>query len=226
MVQKSIVLDFDHTIGYFTQMVFIINTIEVTHHMELSESEFHILFHHYPHIFRPKLLDILQLVLHLQKDNKVIFFILYTRNNLQRFVEAIVSYLESKLKHHELFQFKIYEKTKFKNMNTIQSHISNIQDHILCFIDNTYFSYDIKEEGTKYIKCEKYIYDYKTSEIVQRFPYFHFLKIDQTLLNDYLVLQKHRNNKKKKKQNTKYLPHCLYELHSSFIYQSIRDFVS
>ena len=111
MVQKSIVLDFDHTIGYFTQMVFIINTIEVTHHMELSESDFHILFHHYPHIFRPKLLDILQLVLHLQKDNKVIFFILYTRNNLQRFVEAIVSYLESKLKHHELFQFKIYEKT-------------------------------------------------------------------------------------------------------------------
>jgi hypothetical protein len=163
-------------------------------------------------------------VLHLQKDNKVIFFILYTRNNLQRFVEAIVSYLESKLKHHELFQFKIYEKTKFKNMNTIQSHISNIQNHILCFIDNTYFSYDIKEEGTKYIKCEKYIYDYKTSEIVQRFPYFHFLKIDQTLLNDYLVLQKHRNKKKKKKQ--KYLPHGLYELHSSFIYQSIRDFVS
>jgi hypothetical protein len=203
MVQKSIVLDFDHTIGYFTQMVFIINTIEVTHDMELSESDFHILFHHYPHIFRPKL---------------------YTRNNLQRFVEAIVSYLESKLKHHELFQFKIYEKTKFKNMNTIQSHISNIQNHILCFIDNTYFSYDIKEEGTKYIKCEKYIYDYKTSEIVQRFPYFHFLKIDQTLLNDYLVLQKHRNKKKKKKQ--KYLPHGLYELHSSFIYQSIRDFVS
>ena len=70
MVQKSIVLDFDHTIGYFSQMVFIINTIEVTHHMELSDSDFHILFHHYPHIFRPRLLDILQLVLHLQKDNK------------------------------------------------------------------------------------------------------------------------------------------------------------
>tara|TARA_B110000467_G_C18290479_1_gene464473 strand:- start:499 stop:1164 length:666 start_codon:yes stop_codon:yes gene_type:complete len=221
MVQKSIIIDFDHTIGYFEQIIFIINIIEVTYRVKLKKEQLHILFKCFPFIFRPKLFDILKLVLYLQKDEKIVFFILYTRNTQPHFVEAVVSFMESTLNFHPLFQFKLFEKTKIKRIETIHDEIkNNIHSHVLCFIDNTFFPCYNQNKETKYIKCETYIYDYKVKDILALFPYYMFKGINENILHDYI------RHKKRNKSRKKGLPYQLYELNSVFVYQSISDFVS
>ena len=79
MVQKSIIIDFDHTIGYFNQFIFLINIIEKTYLMSLNEQQIHSLLDYFPLVFRPKLYDIFELILLYEKDNQLTFFILYTR---------------------------------------------------------------------------------------------------------------------------------------------------
>ena len=233
MVQKSIIMDFDHTIGYFDQIVFIINIIEVTYGVKLKKEELHILFKCFPFIFRPKLFDIMNLIIYLQKDEKIVFFILYTRNTQPHFVEAVVSYMEEKLNYNPLFQFKLFEKSKIKRIETIHNDIqSNIQSHMLCFIDNTFFPYDVQNQETKYIKCETYIYDYKLKDILSLFPYVHFVEMNESLLSDYMKNKDYiksnftTTSKSKSKSKKQCLPYSLYELNSAFVCQSIHDFVS
>jgi len=186
----------------------------------------YLLFSCYPHVFRPKLYDIIQLILYFQKDDNVSFFILYTRNNKPHFVEAIVSFLEGELHHSPLFQYTLYEKSKHKNMNTLLQNIQEEQmdSHLLCFIDNKLFHYTNQKE-IKYIKCEDYIYHYDIKEIVKLFPYDRFEEVDEDTLIQYFKL-KHKSKKKTKdKKKHQGLPYSLYELNSSFILQSLRDFV-
>ena len=225
MAKKSIIIDFDHTMGYFEQIIFLINIVETIYQEALNAAKMYLLFACYPHVFRPKLYDIIQLILYFQKDDNVSFFILYTRNNKPHFVEAIVSFLESELHHSPLFQYTLYEKSKHKNMNTILQNIQEEQmdSHLLCFIDNKLFHYTNKKE-IKYIKCEDYIYHYDVKEIVKLFPYDRFEEVDEDTLIQYFKL-KHKSKKKTKDKKKQGLPYSLYELNSSFILQSLRDFV-
>lgn len=218
MYSKSIIIDFDHTIGYFEQIIFLINIIETVYQKPLSDDDTHQLLFHYPNIFRPKLFDIINYIIRLQKKKSITFFILYTCNNKESFVHTIVSFLEKKLNHCPLFQYKLFEKTKHKNANTITSHIENISSHEVCIIDNKVFDY--KHSNYKYIKCEDYRFLYNPKEICKLFPYKHFGKVNATTLTDYLKY------KRKKDRKHKILPYVLYDINSSFILQSIHEFVS
>ena len=80
MVKKSIIIDFDHTIGYFNQFIFILNIVEKTYNITLNEEQVHCILDHYPLVFRPKLYDILNLILFYETKNQLTFFILYTCN--------------------------------------------------------------------------------------------------------------------------------------------------
>jgi hypothetical protein len=225
MVKKSIIIDFDHTIGYFEQIIFLINIVETIYQEALNAAKMYLLFTCYPHVFRPKLYDIIQLILYFQKDDNVTFFILYTCNNKPHFVEAIVSFLEGELHHSPLFQYILYEKSKHKNMNTILQNIQEDQmdSHLLCFIDNKLFHYT-NQTDIKYIKCEDYIYHYDIKEIVKLFPYDMFEEVNKSTLIQYFKL-KPKSKKKTKHKRQKGLPYSLYEMNSSFILQSLRDFV-
>lgn len=218
MVQKSIIIDFDHTIGYFNQLIFLINIIEVTYDTKLTDTQIHALLDHYPYVFRPKIYDIFELVLLYEKDTQITFFILYTCNNQPRFVQTIVHYLEEKLKEKNIFHHIIFEQTKVKNINTLMQYIQREQthSHILCFIDDTLFDYSDSRIQTRYIKSENYIYNYDIKEIVRLFPFHIFQSIDQETLCLYF---KHKKSKKHK------LPYKMYELNSSFILHSIHDFM-
>jgi hypothetical protein len=165
------------------------------------------------------------LILYFQKDDNVTFFILYTCNNKPHFVEAIVSFLEGELHHSPLFQYILYEKSKHKNMNTILQNIQEDQmdSHLLCFIDNKLFHYT-NQTDIKYIKCEDYIYHYDIKEIVKLFPYDMFEEVNKSTLIQYFKL-KPKSKKKTKHKRQKGLPYSLYEMNSSFILQSLRDFV-
>ena len=227
MAKKSIIIDFDHTMGYFDQIIFLINIVETIYQEALNASKMYLLFACYPQVFRPKLYDIIQLILYFQKDDNVTFFILYTCNNKPHFVEAIVSFLEHEHNHSPLFQYTLYEKSKQKNMNTILQNIQEEQmdTHLLCFIDNKLFHYT-NQKDIKYIKCEDYIYNYDLKEIVKLFPYDMFEQVDESTLIQYFKLKNRSKSKKKTKvKRQKGLPYPLYELNSSFILQSLRDFV-
>ena len=219
MYDKSIIIDFDHTIGYFDQIIFLINIIETVYQKPLSDSETHQLLNHYPNIFRPKLFEIINYIIRLQKNHSITLFVLYTCNNKESFVHTIVSFLEKRLNHSPLFQYKLFEKSKQKNIKTLSTHIQDISSHQICIIDNKLFDY--KNINHKYIKCEDYRFIYHPRDIFKSFPYHHFDKVNEITLKDYF---KYKINKKDKKH--KILPYVLYDMNSSFILQSIHDFVS
>ena len=222
-MKKSIIIDFDHTIGCFEQLVFLINVIEKTYHTTLKEEQIHGLLEKYPLVFRHKLFEILQLILFYEKSNYITFFILYTCNNRPQFVNCIIHYMKKKLEivHSNLFHFVIFETTRVKNgkrlLETIPKEYHS--SHYFCFIDNHCHKFEPCLNEMKYIKSETYIYDYHLQDILLLFPYSLFEKINKPLLSSYLSYQKTRKNKKK-------LPYPLYEMNSSFILQSIRDFIS
>lgn len=226
-MKKSIIIDFDHTIGFFEQIIFLINIIEITYNEKLNTLQIITLLEYYPFIFRPKLFDIIRLILYFQKDNKISFFILYTRNNKPEFVESVISFIEQKVNHSPLFNYKLYEKSKQKNTNAIIDSIKqdNLNTHLLCFIDNTLFIYENNDFKIKYIKCEDYIYYYDNKEFIKIFPYHIFKKINKNLLKTYLDNMKYTKKYKKQKKQIS-LPYYMYEINSSFIIQSIRDFIN
>tara|TARA_Y100000992_G_C21245637_1_gene483156 strand:+ start:606 stop:1301 length:696 start_codon:yes stop_codon:yes gene_type:complete len=221
MVQKSIIIDFDHTIGYFNQFVFILNIVETTYNILLNETQICNILDHFPLVFRPKLYDIFELILLYEKEDKITFFILYTCNNKPHFVRSIVHYLEGKLNRSSIFREIVFEPTNTKNIHTLLNHM-NENNHFLCFIDNTLFEYRDKKVITRYIKSEKYIYNYEIREVIRLFPYNLFNQITETLLRQYL--RQYLKNRKNKKRRI--LPYRMYEFNSSFILQSINDFVS
>lgn len=216
MAKKSFIIDFDNTIGFFEQIIFLINIIETIYEESLNVIEICKLIDYYPYIFRPKIYNIIKLILYFQKKNEVSLFILYTCNKKPNFVEAIISYIEKKVDYSPLFNYILYEKSKLKNFDTILSNIQkeNIHLHSLCFIDNKIYNY--KQYNNNYIKCEKYVYSYEINEIINLFPYHIFKKINEKIIYKYFKL------KKKKKKG---LPIQMYELNSSFIIQSIRNFI-
>lgn len=224
-MKKSIIIDFDHTIGCFEQMIFIMNIIETTYCARLTQEETHHLLDHYPQVFRPKLFDLFRLILFYENTNELTFFILYTCNNNPSFVKTIVNYLETKLKllttSSGLFHFMIFETSRTKTSQQVIDILpeEDKDKHILCFIDNHCHKFDQSLERIKYIKSETYIYDYKQKDILNLFPYTNFEKINQNILRAYLIHQKLRKHKRS-------LPYQMYDMNSTFIIQSIRDFIS
>lgn len=218
-MKKSIIIDFDHTIGYFDQIIFLINIVEKTYDVSLDACKMSKIFENYPNIFRPKLYEIIHHILHYQKEDYITFFILYTKNNQPHFVDAVILFIEKKIGKDSMFDFKIFEKSNQKNIQSIIDEIEycdNILNHCLCFIDNKIYHY---HDDVKYIKCEDYVYHYSSHELAKLFPYDFFAKINESLIHRYL---KHKKSKKKQKH---ILHPMVYDVNSTFILQSIRDFI-
>uniref|UniRef100_A0A6C0KMX0 FCP1 homology domain-containing protein n=1 Tax=viral metagenome TaxID=1070528 RepID=A0A6C0KMX0_9ZZZZ len=217
-MKKTIIIDFDHTIGFFDQIVFLINIIEKKYDILLDDEKMNILFEKYPKIFRPKLYEIIHHILHYKNNDYITFFILYTKNIQPRFVESVILFLETKIDKSHMFDFKIFEKSQDKNIYSIIQTIEceDINEHCFCVIDNRMYNY---HGDVKYIKCEDYVYFYSIQELIDSFPYDTFTKINKPLLLRYLKIKKF----KKKKKNT--LHQSIYEVNSSFIIHSIRDFI-
>ena len=229
MIKKSIVIDFDHTIGYFNQIIFLINIVEKTYNITLNNKQIYSLLENYPLVFRPKLYEIFLLILLNKHYDKITLFILYTCNKRPQFVESIVDYLTSKLKSYLpsnitdviLFQYIVYEPTKKKNIEYLSSYLCNDikeNNHAFCFIDNKLYKYTNHHIIIKYIKSASYVYNYDIKDIIRLFPYSIFDKITSKKIQKFF--------KYKTYQVKPSLSYSIYEINSSFILQSIRDFVS
>ena len=49
-------MDFDNTIGYFSQIIYLINIVEKTYYRKMTQSDVNILLKIYSFSFRPKIL--------------------------------------------------------------------------------------------------------------------------------------------------------------------------
>lgn len=212
---KYIIVDFDHTIGYFRQIIYILNIIE-THFIQglTKENVFHIL-DKYPYIFRPKIHNILEYI----SSNKrhITFFILYTFNNNKKFVYLIIEYIKQKLNlSDELFDYKIFQGST-KNGKSIEYLESQIMPNnsiksdntidLYCYIDDKRYNAMIRN-NVQYIHCERYVFHYAQRDIVRAFP-FNVIQIHKSILKKYM----------KKYDDEKRPPNCLPR--GSFVLSSL-----
>jgi len=152
------VFDLDYTLGYFGQIVYILNSIEQVKKLE-SYSE---IFELFPECFRPGLMDLLTFVLNMKREGRLSSIILYTNNNNDYFVEQIINYIHTKV--GDLFDCVITSQhvkrvSKEKSLNEL-IECSNgrlTQDSKICFVDDKKYDGMIKEQ-VFYIRCEKYKY--------------------------------------------------------------------
>jgi hypothetical protein len=220
MNSKSVIIDFDNTIGYFDQLIYIINIIEKVNSHPIMDIELFTILDQYPYIFRPLINEIFDIILHNKDNQNIKLFVLYTCNTNKVFVNQITKYLQKKLNKNNIFEYIIHEKSKVKNIYSIVKETNiNQNNDILCFIDDKVFDYENKP-NVKYIKCESYVYNYDLKEIIYKFPYQYFCNIDSALLKKYF----HIINIKKKKKKTKCLPFKAYELNSQHILYILRSF--
>ena len=62
-VDKCIIIDFDHTIGYFKQIIYLLNVVEMVYKKKPTQQEIKHLLDSFPHIFRPKIYEIFNVIL-------------------------------------------------------------------------------------------------------------------------------------------------------------------
>ena len=221
-MKKSIIIDFDNTIGYFSQIIYVLNIIEKTYKYKLNNSQIFFILDKYPNIFRPKIFDIINLIKRFKENDDIEFFILYTCNNNEHFVNIISSYLEYKIKKNNIFNFKLFNKGKKKAIETIYEQTNNKINvkSALCFIDDKKFNYNVKNHNSiKYIKCEKYIYNYSLEDIIELFPFEDFRLITKSLIKKYFVIIY------KKKPIKPQLPRKSYEINSNYIINLLNRFI-
>uniref|UniRef100_A0AB39JEH5 Uncharacterized protein n=1 Tax=Florenciella sp. virus SA2 TaxID=3240092 RepID=A0AB39JEH5_9VIRU len=217
---KSIIIDFDNTIGYFTQIIYLLNIIEKTFNRKINQADIELLIDIYPHILRPKIINILKIILDMKSKSIIKYFILYTKNKNKTFVNMIITYLAQKLNYNpeQLFDFKIFTDTK-KSFSSLLNNTNNTicSTPKLCIIDDKNYTNQLDNTNFKiyYIKCDCYKYFYSKYELKKCAIK---LKIKQILLNKYID---EIYKIKKLKDN---LPVKIHNFNSSYIIKLLTEF--
>lgn len=223
-MKKSIIIDFDNTIGYFSQIIYLINIIEKTHHRKMTQNDINNLLKIYSYSFRPKIFEILKFIQELKKKNIIQNLILYTKNRNEIFVNMVVNFIEESISHEKdkIFENIIFSKTKTKyidpilNLNTIYNDIESY----ICFVDNKKYDYETKYTKMKifFIECDTYKYYYTNEEIIQKMNYKIYKKLNKKIINKYFKYIY------KKKVNIENIPLKIHEFNSLYIFNLLNNF--
>ena len=222
-MEKVIIIDFDNTIGYFTQVVYIFNIIEKIYDRKINDNDVRVIFELYPYSFRPKIFEILKFV-QKQKQGKIISnFILYTKNKNENFVHMVISYIESYIgcSQNELFDDILFSKTKKKNFETLVTHKTYKTNTYFCFIDDKKYNYaknNTLNVKIYYINFDAYKYNYSIERIIKIMNYETYEKINKKTLGKYL------KNIYKVAQMTENVPRKIFELDSIYIFNLLNKF--
>jgi len=164
MSEKIIIFDLDHTLGFFEQLIHIMN------HCSYSCHE---LLYMFPEMFRPLLLEFLKSLVMYKKAGKIKSVILYSNNNNNMFVNMIIDYIHTFLGdilfdkvitlEHPLRKSKQkdYHELLFLSEGTIEP------SSMLCFIDDKTHPL-MSIQNVCYIKCEGYAYVVKHPIVIER----------------------------------------------------------
>ena len=213
-MDKNIVFDFDETIGYFEQ---IIEMIQYTK-KNSKEDVFHFL-KLFPFVFRTNIFDIFYYIVRLKKEKKINSVILYSNNNNDVFIGYVLSYI------HEILNYNLFDLTislnqthnKNKNMTDLLNYSNGLinKNSSIFFIDDKEYD-DVKNSKNckYYIKCESYKYAYTYSII----EYIFTMNIP-----NYIINEKTQKTQKTIKKNK--ISQSIYEIISKEIINKLRIFV-
>ena len=164
MTEKNIIFDLDHTIGFFEQMVHIMN------YCDLSCKE---LLHLFPDFFRPLLIDFFITLITYKKAGKIKSILLYSNNNNDFIVRTIIHFI------HETIQYELFDEIitqehplRTKKQKDYQELLTLSNGHLheesfLCFVDDKIHPL-MNSKNTYYIKCEGYSHYIKHSVVMDK----------------------------------------------------------
>ena len=168
MDKKSIVIDFDKTIGYFDEILFILK-FYIQMNIKVFEKNKHISHNKIENILlkfikclRPDILKIINLILSFRDNNTISKFILYTNNKNNYLISKVISVLQQNEYNNQIFD-DIIVSNKEKNVDELK-HILESKREQLCFIDNRKHI-NMINENIFYIHCKSYIFEYKYENI-------------------------------------------------------------
>jgi len=179
MIKKVIVFDLDETLGYFTQIGVLFDTIELFTSKEIEFSLFCKLFDLYNEVFRVNIFGILNYLKRMKKSGKVKVMV-YTNNqadktwclNIVKYIEQKISY---KLFDHVIHAYKI-GNNRIEQCRT--SHDKKYSDLIkcgnlpsdtkVCFIDDQFHRH-MKHKNVHYINVKPYTFKIKNTEFFDKF---------------------------------------------------------
>jgi len=179
MINKVIVFDLDETLGYFTQLGVLFDTLELYTNNDVSFNIFSKIFDIYEETFRVNIFTILNYLKRI-KSNDNIKIIIYTNNQADKtWAINIVKYIEERLSYnlfdHIIHAYKI-GNTRVEQCRT--SHDKKYSDLIkcanlpenakICFIDDQFHRH-MKHKNVYYINIKPYTYRVNNDDLCDRF---------------------------------------------------------
>ena len=180
---KIVVLDFDETLGYFTQFsvlwesLKLLNEHVIGNKIIFNQYFFNKLLDLFPYYLRPNVLDILKYLMEKKNDANCKKIMIYSNNTgIYEWVNLFINYFESKL-NYKLFDnliaafkvkgkiIEIRRRTKEKTYEDLIRCIQLPEDTEICFIDDVFYP-DMVHEKVYYINIKPYYYDYKFEYIL------------------------------------------------------------
>jgi len=175
-----IIFDLDETLGHFTQLGILWESLQHTYKNELNQSYFNCICDLYPKFLRPSIVTILRYLKNVKQKNKNFKIIVYTNNQGPKsWCNNIISYLENKLKYNLfdqiVYAYKINGKHIELNRTTHDKTYTDIKKCIqcfsydkICFIDDQ-FHPGMKNNNIYYINVKPYVYNYDCNELINIF---------------------------------------------------------
>jgi hypothetical protein len=179
-----IVFDLDETIGHFTQIGILWESLQYIFNDDLNQKLFNYLLDEYSCFLRPSILTIFKYLKNMKSKNKNIKICIYTNNQGPKsWCKMIANYIEFKLKTNKkkpffdqiIYAYKIDniivepKRTSHEKIYTdLIRCLKAYKNDKICFIDDQFHKKMIHDNVT-YINIKPYIYNYSNDELIEHF---------------------------------------------------------
>lgn len=161
-MSKNIIFDLDHTLGFFEQMVHIMNYCDLTCHELLTL---------FPEFFRPLLIDFLKILVQYKQSGKIKSILIYSNNNNESFVKSVIESIHLSLDSNVFDEVITLEHPlrtkKQKDYHDLLQAGTLEPDSILCFVDDKKHPL-MNHPNVFYIQCEGYRHFIKHSFVLEK----------------------------------------------------------
>jgi hypothetical protein len=239
MLRRAVIFDMDETIGYFSQLGLIIDSLENHIKRKLKEEELFHMMDIFHNIFRPGIINIFKLLKREKKKNKYLKVVIFTNNTGPKsWMHLIRKYIEHKVKDKNLFDKVIGAwKTKVDGVEEIREECRSsyektyvdllncycgLAGYKICFLDDVTHPGMIHKRIT-YLHLKPYRHEISYETIVdtllgssfkkyipKRSEYIQYLK-------DYLQKEFFEYKHINKLREIKYSKKKLYNIINNFI---------
>ena len=174
------VFDFDETIGYFSQLGLIIDSLENHIKRKITQEETFHLLDIFPNFFRPGIFELFKLIKKEKKKNKWLKMVIFTNNvGPKQWVPLILKYIEKKLDCENFFD-KVIGAWKVKgednpreecrssydkSYDDLMKCYSMLEKYKICFLDDVIHQ-KMQHKNVDYLHLKAYRHEISYDTIV------------------------------------------------------------